>query len=212
MPLDKSITIKSGKTDGNAVTESTAVIEDCTITDNKAFPETEDKQSIYGNASNQGLGGAIYINGSTKVTVGNTEIRGNYAENAFSAIFTNYNLLNDYSTYSVELFFCTIAEDVCGTNMTDYIGCGEDRWLWFSYYTDFFDISYLKYYGNLVVDEIYETHNPKYEMPIEENGYNFFGSSVPEEWYEDGYLLHGPVISTDHVKKKLGDRNYQRTV
>ena len=207
----KVIGNKASEGGGIAVTESTAVIEDCTIADNKAIPETEDKQSMYGIASNQGLGGAIYLNGSTKVTVGNTEIRGNYAENAFGAIFTNYDLLNDYSTYSAELLFCTIADNVCGTKMTDYTGYGEDRWLWFSYYTDFFDISYLEYYGNLVIDELYETHNPKSEMPTEENGYNFFGSEAPEEWYEEGQILHGPVISTDNVKEKLGDRNYYGT-
>lgn len=95
--------------------------------------------------------------------------------------------------------------------MTDYIGYGEDRWLWFSYYTDFFDISYLEYYGNLVLDELYETVIPRSEQAIAENGYNFFGSTAPEEWYVDGQLLSVPVISTDYVKEKLGERNYYGT-
>ncbi len=200
---------KASEGGGVAVTSfSSAIIEDCTFTENKAIPEAENKQSEYGLASNQGLGGAIYLNGATSVTIGNTEIRRNYAENALGAIFTYFDLLNDYSTYSVDLLFCTIADNTCGTAMTDYVGYGEDMWLWFSYYTDFFDISYLEYYGNLVVDEIYE----KSEQPTEENGYNYFGSTAPVEWYnEEGHLVHAPTVSTEIIKEKLGVRNYYGT-
>ncbi len=219
--LNAELTMRNCKVVGNKASEgggiavtsnSTAIIEDCIFTENKAIPEAEDKQSAYGLASNQGLGGGIYLNGAINVTIGNTEIRNNYAENALGAIFTYYDLLNDYSTYSVELLFCTIAGNTCGTEMTDYIGYGEDTWLWFSYYTDFFDISYLEYYGNLVVDEIYETHCPKSEQPTEENGYNYFGSTAPAQWYNDeGHLVHAPTLSTEIIKEKLGDRNYYGT-
>ena len=196
---------------GIAVTVSTASIENCTFAENKAIPEAEDKQSQYGLASNQGLGGGIYLNGSTNVTIGNTEILDNYAENALGAIFAYYDLLNDYSAYSVELLFCTIANNTCGTKMTDYIGYGEERWLWFSYYTDFFDISYLEYYCNLVIDELYESDIPKNEQASAENGYNFFGSKIPEEWYTNGELSSLPVIPTEYVKEVAGDRNYYGT-
>ncbi len=204
---------KASKGGGIAVTSnSTAIIEDCVFIENKAIPEAADKQSMYGLASNQGLGGGIYLNGAINVTIGNTEIRHNYAKNAMGAIFTYYDLLNDYSTYSVELLFCTIAGNTCGTKMTDYIGYGEDAWLWFSYYTDFFDISYLEYYGNLVVDEIYETYCPKSEQPTEVNGYNYFGSTAPAQWYNDeGHLVHAPTLSTEIIKEKLGERNYYGT-
>ncbi len=197
---------------GIGVSISNADIEDCYITENKAIPETEDKQSTLGLASDQGLGGAIYLNGATSVTIGNTEICHNYAENAMSAIFTDYNPSLDYSARSVDLLFCTIAENTCKTAMSDCIGYGEDRWLWFSWYPDFFDINYLNYYGNLVVDELYETHNPRNEQPTEENGYNFFGSAAPAQWYnEEGHLVHAPTVSTDFIKEKLGDRNYYGT-
>lgn len=203
---------KAGVGGGIGVSISSADIEDCYITENKAIPETEDKQSAFGLASNQGLGGAIYLNGATSVTIGNTEIRYNYAENAMSAIFTDYNPSLDYSTRSVDLLFCTIAENTCKTAMSDCTGYGEDRWLWFSWYPDFFDISYLNYYGNLVVDELYETHNPRNEQPTEGNGYNFFGSAAPAQWYnEKGHLVHAPTVSTDFIKEKLGDRNYYGT-
>ena len=206
------ISNKAGVGGGIGVSISNADIEDCYITENKAIPETEDKRSALGLASNQGLGGAIYLNGATSVTIGNTEIRHNYAENAMSAIFTDYNPSLDYSTRSVDLLFCTIAENTCKTAMSDCTGYGEDKWLWFSWYPDFFDISYLNYYGNLVVDELYETHNPKNEQPTEENGYNFFGSAAPAQWYnEEGHLVHAPTVSTDFIKEKLGDRNYYGT-
>jgi len=47
--------------------------------------------------------------------------------------------------------FCTIANNICGTEMTEYMGYGEDRWCWFSYPTDFFDISYLNHMPNMTI-------------------------------------------------------------
>ncbi len=209
----KVVDNKASEGGGIAVTSnSTAIIEDCTFIENKAIPETDDKMSEYGIGSNQGLGGGIYLNGAINVIIGNTEIRNNYAENALGAIFTFYDPFGDYSTNSVELLFCTIADNTCGTEMTKYLGYGEDRYLWYYWYTDFFDISYLEYYGNLVVDEIYETHCPKSEQPTEENGYNYFGSTAPAQWYNDeGHIVHAPTVSTEIIKEKLGDRNYYGT-
>ena len=192
--------------------ESNVYIEDCYIIDNKAISECEDKRSTYGLASEQGIGGAIYLNGNINVTIANTEIRNNYAENAIGAIFTDYNPSLDYSYRKVKLLFCTIENNICKTKITDYVGYKEDRWIWFSWYTDFFDISYLDYYGNLVADELYETHYPKNEQPTEENGFNFFGSTVSKEWYnEEGHLVHAPIVPIDFIKEKLGNRNYYGT-
>ena len=197
---------------GIGIQISSAHIEDCHIIENKAISETEGTSSNLGLCSERGIGGAIYLNGATSVTIGNTEIRKNYAENAMGAIYTDYNPSLDYSARSVELMFCTIEGNTCKINMSDYMGYGEDRWLWFSWYTDFFDISYLEYYGNLVVDGLYETHLPKTEEPTEENGYNYFGSTVPSEWYNgEGHLVHAPTVSTDFIKEKLGNRNYYGT-
>jgi len=207
----KIIGNKASEGGGIAVTESTAVIKDCTVSDNKAIPETEDKMSNLGICSNRGLGGGIYLNGATMVTVSNTEISGNYAESAFGAIYTDYNPSLDYSTRSLGLLFCTIADNTCKMKMSDYRGYGEDRWLWFSYYTDFFDISYLECYGNLVVDGMYEAEIPRSEQPTEENGYNYFGSTSPEEWYEDEYLLYAPAVPVEFVADKLGEGNYYGT-
>ena len=214
---DSSLTVRNCMIIGNkasfggaiGILISSADIEDCYINENKAIPETESASGNLGLCSEQGLGGAIYLNGATNVTISNTEIRKNYAENAMGAIYTDYNPSLDYSTRSVELLFCTIEGNTCKMNMSDYMGYGEDRWLWYSWYTDFFDISYLEYYGNLVVDCIYETHLPKTEQPTEENGYNYFGSTAPSEWYnEEGRLVRASTVPTDFIKEKLGDRNY----
>ncbi|MBQ8259093.1 MAG: InlB B-repeat-containing protein, partial [Clostridia bacterium] len=54
-----------------------------------------------------------------------------------------------------------------------------------------------------------ETHLPKTEQPTEENGYNYFGSTAPSEWYnEEGRLVRASTVPTDFIKEKLGDRNY----
>ena len=198
---------------GIGVVTSRVDIADCLIAENEVIPETESKNSTLGLASNQGLGGAIYFNGVTDATIGNTEIKNNYAENAMSAIFTDYSPLLNYSTREVNILFCTIANNVCKTKMSEYKGYGEDRWLWFSWYTDFFDISYLKYYGNIVVDEIYATDEAtEIELPSEQNGYNYFGNTAPSEWYDvEGNIINAPVVSTEFIKEKLGDMNYHGT-
>jgi len=197
------------------VMNSSGVIENCIIRENKAIPETEDKQSSLGLCSNRGLGGALYFNGVPKVTVLNSEIYGNYAENVFGAIFAYYDLLNDYSTNNVELLFCTIANNICGTEMTEYMGYGEDRWCWFSYPTDFFDISYLNPYGNLVIDDVYDF----VIYPSLENGYNYFANSAmakadgyevafsPED-YEPHPMRNSPVVPEELTDSILGEREH----
>ena len=206
--------VENKASNGGAIsaTESIVDIEDCHIMDNEAIPSAEDTLSSEGLGAQQGLGGAIYLNGNTKVTIGNTEILRNYAENVFGAIYAYYNPLNDFSENKIELLFCSVADNVCGTEVSEYMGYDEpDRWLWFTLPGDFFDISYLEYYGNIIVDSVYETYLSRSESPTEENGYNFFGSVAPQEWYEDGHLVHGSAIPTDFVKEKLGDRNYYGT-
>ena len=203
---------KASNGGGIGIQESIADIVDCYIRENNAIPSTDDKASKRGIASQMGLGGAIYLNSNTSVSIRNTEIRSNYAENVFGAIFADYNPLLDYSTYSVDLLFCTILDNVCGTVMDEYQGYGNTKWLWFSYPGDFFDISYLECYGNLIVDSVYQEFIPKHEEASESNGYNYFSCSVPDEWYNDKlHLVNGPIIPTEFIKDKLGEGNYYGT-
>ena len=202
---------KSSNGGGISAEESYLNIESCYIANNKAIPSTDEKK-YNGIASQCGLGGAIYLNCPKKVVIANSEIMNNYAENVFGAIFTDYNPLLEYGDYSVELLFCTIANNICGTKMSEYYGYGEKKWEWFSYPTDFFDITYLTCYGNLVVDEVYEKDIVRHEEAIKENGYNYYSYSVPKEWnIETGKLTNSPEIPTEFIKEKLSNRNLYGT-
>ncbi len=189
-----------------ALVTITADIEDCRISNNNAISVLEDeyKNKNLGVESCNGIGGAIYIDGAKHVTIGNTEIAENYADSAYGGIYSTYTTIDSefYNQFSLELTFCTIRNNACSVKISDYTN-NDGRWEY-----DIHAIPYIKTFGCLILDEIYAEDIPKSENPTDENGFNFFGSSAPAEWYVGEHLLHAPVVSTDYIKEKLGDRNY----
>ncbi len=192
-----------------ALVTMTADIEDCHITGNKAISVLEDayKNKNLGVGSCNGIGGAFYIDGAKHITIGNTEISGNYADSAYGAIYSTYVTWDSefYDQFSLELTFCTIRDNTCGVAISE-IQNDTGTWLY-----DTHAIPYIDTFGCLVLDEIYARDIPRSESPDEENGFNFFGSSAPAEWYVGEHLLHAPTISTGVIKEKLGERNYHGT-
>ncbi len=186
-----------------------ADIEDCVISDNKAVSvlDSDHKNSTYGVGSNNGIGGALYVDGAKSITVGNTEISGNHADNAFGAIYSTYVTYDSewYDQFSLRFLFCSIRDNTCSMKISDYTNDAG----WWEY--DIHAIPYIETYGSIVIDSIYGTDIPRSEEPTEKNGYNYFGSSAPEEWEVGGHLLNAPTVSTDFVKETLGDRNYYGT-
>ena len=187
----------------------TADIEDCLITDNKAISVLEEqyKQSQLGIGSCNGLGGAIYIDGAKNITIGNTEIANNYADSVLGAIYATYDTYDPtfYEQFSLQLLFCSIRDNTCGVKISE-IENDSGSWLY-----DTHAIPYIDTFGCLVLDSIYGEDLPRNELPTEENGFNFFGIVAPEEWYENGHLVHGSVIPTELVMQKLGNGNYYGT-
>ncbi len=191
---------------GVALEICAADIEDCIIKGNRAISalDEEHKNESYGVGSNNGIGGALYVDGAKNVTVGNTEINDNYADIAFGAIYSTYVTYDGefYDQFSLRFLFCSILNNTCGTKMSEYVNDAG----WWEY--DIHAIPYIDTYGSIVIDEIYEADIPRAEEPTEDNGYNFFGNAAPEGWAEEGHLLNAPEVSTEFVKEKLGDRNY----
>ncbi len=185
----------------------TADIEDCVIADNRAVSVLEEqfKNQNLGVGSANGLGGAIYIDAAHNVTIGNTEIRGNRADSAYGAIYATYFTFDPefYMQFQLNLLFCTVRENTCAVAVSDYLN-NDGTWIY-----DTHAIPYVKSYGCLVVDSIYETDVPRAEAPTEENGFNYYAHTAPTEWEgENGHLMNAPTVSTDFVKENLGDRNY----
>ncbi len=185
----------------------TADIEDCHIMDNTAISVLDDehKSKNLGVESGNGIGGAFYIDGAKSITIGNTEIANNYADSAYGAIYATYvtYVPELYEQFELNLLFCSIRDNTCGVKISEI----QDDNGWWLY--DTHTIPYIDTFGCLVLDEIYAEDIPRSEQPTEENGYNFFGSAAPAQWYnEEGHLVHAPTVSTDFIKEKLGDKNY----
>ena len=188
----------------------TADIEDCLITENSAVSVLEEahKNKYLGVGSCNGIGGAIYIDGAKDITISNTEIADNYADSAYGAIYATYVTYDPefYEQFELNLLFCSIRDNACGVKISE-IQNDSGSWLY-----DTHAIPYINTVGCLVLDEIYGEGIPRNEQPTEENGYNFFASAAPAQWYnEEGHLVHAPTVSTDFIKEKLGDRNYYGT-
>ncbi len=199
-----------------------AFLDECIITENNAIPVSDNSDGNKGIGSNKGLGGAIYTDGRVSVSVNNTEICCNYAENALGAVCNRY--MPGISTNAFfTLYFCTIADNECRFALTDYLEYGNPTWLWYRYPGDVFDIPTVELFGCFIVDDTYEEDIPRHESPTEENDYNYFGSMQNAK--DDGYILEQPtghgyghvlprntaVVSTELVKEKLGEKNYYGT-
>ncbi len=199
-----------------------AFLDECIITENNAIPVSDNSDGNKGIGSNRGLGGAIYTDGGVSVSINNSEICCNYAENALGAICNRYQ--EGVSTNaSITLYFCTIADNRCRLSRTDYLTYDNPTWIWHRYPGDVFDIPTVELFGCFIVDDTYDEDIIRHELPSEENGYNYFGSMTNAQ--QDGYILELPsghgyghvlprnttVVSTDLVKEKLGDKNYYGT-
>ncbi len=199
-----------------------AILDECIITENNAIPVSDNSDGNKGIGSNKGLGGAIYTDGAVSVSINNSEICCNYAENALGSICNRYQEGASRNA-SFILYFCTIADNECRFARTDYLEHDNPIWLWHYYPGDVFGIPTVELFGCFIVDDIYEEDIPRHESPTEENDYNYFGSM--QNANDDGYILEQPtghgyghvlprntaVVSTELVKEKLGDKNYYGT-
>ncbi len=199
-----------------------AFLEECIITGNNAVPVSDNSDGNKGIGSNKGLGGAIYTDGRVSVSVNNTEICCNYAENALGAICNRY-MPGISTNASFTLYFCTIADNRCRLARADYLTYDNPVWIWHRYPGDVFNIPTVELFGCFVVDDTYDEDITRHEFASEENNYNYFGSMTNAQ--QDGYILELPsehgyghvlprnttVVSTDLVKEKLGDKNYYGT-
>ncbi len=179
------------------------VIDNCNIANNIAKPACEDTRNVWGLSAGQGQGGGLYFDGTQgNVTVINTDVTGNYAEAIFPAIC--YETSGDEGLLTVDVALCSIAGNVCGTQMSEYKNVDNPAWLWFTYPGDVYELSYVNVVGSIVIDEDFDTNFSRHELPSEENDYNYFAS--PDTAVIDGYLTeddHAVVPSNQILPKDL---------
>ncbi len=185
------------------VVMSNTIVDNCYIIHNTAKPACEDTRNVWGLSSNQGQGGGLYFDGTQgDVTIINTDITDNYAETIFPAIC--HETAGDAELLDIDIVLCTVANNVCGTQMSEYKYVDNPAWVWFTYPDDIYELGYINVVGCIVIDEDFYTNYPRYEKPTAENNYNYF--ATPSEAIADGYASadsHRSVVADQIVPKEL---------
>lgn len=156
-----------------------AQIGGCTFRGNSASPSAMNPWDETGPWSAMGMGGALYINSEpdSPVRIYECDIYGNTAEYAYGALYAyysdSYKNLMPLGFGSVNLYSCTIRENICET-VYDYTA---DIVPWASHPGDILEIEYLKMHGCIFTDAVYEKDFPRSEEPSPENDYCYIAST-----------------------------------
>jgi DNA-binding CsgD family transcriptional regulator len=167
-----------------------------------------------------GRGGGVYMDIYSPITVTfrNTRITGNSAQNAYGGFYGYYNEWHDplEGFGKIDFIFCTYADNRCEydySQITERVfrsdlpvnAPGADNIIWETVPGDVWQIAYVRPFGCVIADEEFGAAYPRYELPSEENGFNYFGS--PQRAIDDGVLTR-PIyeVPAEIVKSVYGGR------
>lgn len=175
---------------GIAFTDSDAVIDGCVFTGNRAEEHSTNWTGDLGPWNNMAQGGAIYHTGltGTKVTVINSSIYKNSAQNAYGGIYSHYSgVVVEIADGQLELKLCTYAGNTCDS---EYDYSAEDMFPWCSHPGDILEIPQLNMSGCVIIDDTFEKDFPRNEQPTADNAYNYIAS--PAAAVSDGLSVKYP--------------------
>lgn len=164
---------------GIALINTKAEIDGCVIAGNRAEFQAVNSSGLTGPWNNMGCGGALYYssNNVAAVTVVNTSIYANTANNAYGGVYPFYN--NEYISVlphgfgHISFLFCSYAGNTCDVEY-DY---SVEMFDWYQRPGDIWGIPYVDAYGCLIVDGTFHENFPKYAAPSVENNYNYIAST-----------------------------------
>ena len=197
------------------------VVDGCVFTGNRAEEHSTNWTGDTGPWNNMAQGGAICHMGATgsKVTVINSSIYGNSAQNAYGGIYSYYAgvTIEEIAAGQMELQLCTYTGNTCDS-VYDY--GADDMLLWCSHPGDILEIPYIKTTGCILIDDSFAKDFPHHELPSADNGYNYIAS--PADALGDELNITCPdspahlsfdipkgmnlTISTATAQKMIGDR------
>ena len=197
------------------------VVDGCVFTGNRAEEHSTNWTGDTGPWNNMAQGGAICHMGDTgsKVTIINSSIYGNSAQNAYGGIYSYYAgvTIDEIAAAQLELQFCTYTGNTCDS-VYDYDA--EDIVPWCSHPGDILEIPYIKTNGCILIDDSFAKDFPHRELPSEDNGYNYIAS--PGDAETAGLNITHPdspahlsfdipkgmnlTVPTETVQKLIGDR------
>ena len=153
------------------------VADGCVFTGNRAEEHSTNWTGDTGPWNNMAQGGAICHMGATgsKVTVINSSIYGNSAQNAYGGIYSYYAgiTIDEIAAAQLELQLCTYTGNACDS-VYDY--SASDILPWCTHPGDILEIPYIKTTGCILIDDSFAKDFPHHELPSAENGYNYIAS------------------------------------
>ena len=171
------------------------VIDGCVFTGNRAEEHSTNWTGDTGPWNNMAQGGALYHVGDTgsKVTIINSSIYGNSAQNAYGGIYSYYagTSADEITSGKLELQLCTYADNICDS-LYDYNA--EFMLPWCSHPGDFLEIPYIQAIGCVFIDNSFEEDFLRHELPSNDNGYNYIASLKDAK--EDGLNLTSSELSS----------------
>lgn len=197
------------------------VVDGCVFTGNRAEELSTNWTGDTGPWNNMAQGGAICHMGETgsKVSIINSSIYGNSAQNAYGGIYSYYAgvTIDEIAAAQLELQLCTYTGNTCDS-VYDYDA--EDILPWCSHPGDILEIPYIKTTGCVLIDDSFAKDFPHHELPSADNGYNYVAS--PSDAEADGLNITRPdspahlsfdtpkdinlTIPAEAAQKLIGDR------
>ena len=167
------------------------VADGCVFTGNRAEEHSTNWTGDTGPWNNMAQGGAICHMGATgsKVTVINSSIYENSAQNAYGGIYSFYTgvTIDEISAAQLELQLCTYTGNTCDS-VYDY--SADDIVPWCSHPGDILEIPYIKPTGCILTDDSFAKDFPHHELPSADNRYNYVAS--PGDAEADGLNITCP--------------------
>ena len=167
------------------------VADGCVFTGNRAEEHSTNWTGDTGPWNNMAQGGAICHMGDTgtKVTIINSSIYGNSAQNAYGGIYSYYAgvTIDEIAAGQLDLQLCTYTDNTCDS-VYDYSAAGIVPWC--SHPGNILEIPYIKATGCILADNSFEKDFPHHELPSADNGYNYIAS--PDDTKADGLVITCP--------------------
>lgn len=191
---------------GIAVTNTDAAIDGCVFTGNRAEEHSTNWTGDVGPWNNMAQGGAIYqsANSGSMLTVVNSSIYGNSAQNAYGGIYSYYAGNDDGTKIrTLDMKLCTYAGNTCDS---EYDYAAADMIPWCSHPGDILEIPYIKAEACVIIDDTFGEDFPRYERPAAENSYNYIAS--PGKADDDGLAVVFPESNAHLILGTLEDADF----
>ncbi len=188
--------------------QANLIFDGCIFSENSAISNDDEAllgkfESNYGRMSGKCIGGAMYIQNYCVVSLTNTSVYNNVAQNVSGGIHIVYSE-SSVGFAAVDMKFCSVVNNVCNTDIQTYKTDGI--WKDYTYPYDIFAIKGVTAKGCFVADALYaEDIFNKYQAPDADNGFNYYASSARAK--ADGVLSEAaPSENALHIYAKKSEQ------